>query len=126
VGRRGSGCEQRGWGLSRGEQGGTGGLLGLRLAFWGEESRFVGCTTRSDERACTTSYNAVSRAVDHWRTSFTACLSTSEVLVFVWVLAVALVVVSRGVAAGVATVVGCDVAAALEASGSERRGRGAG
>jgi hypothetical protein len=50
----------------------------------------------------------------------------SEVPVFVWVLAVALVVVSRGVAAGVVTVVGCDMAVALEASGFERRGRGAG
>ena len=37
----GSGCGTRGWGSSWGELDGVGGLLGLRLGFWGEQVRSV-------------------------------------------------------------------------------------
>jgi hypothetical protein len=122
VGRRGSGGGTGFRGASRGELGGTRGLLGLRLAFWGEESRFVECTTRSDERVRTTSYIAVCRAVDRRRTSFTASVLITEVAVVVWASDMAVVVVSGVGLAGVAAVIGGDVAFARAGSGCERRG----
>jgi hypothetical protein len=78
--------------------------------------------TRSDERVCTTSYNAVCRAVGCRRTSFRARESIPDVVAVVCALAVAPVVVSEVVAAGVATIVGSDVAVAVGGSGRETRG----
>jgi hypothetical protein len=48
----------------------------------------------------------------------------SKVLVAVWVLDTALLVVSQVVAAGVAAIVGGDMAVAVGVSGHERRGWG--
>ena len=55
---------------------------------------------------------------------FTASWPVHGVVVAVWVLDAALVVVSRGVVAVVAAVVGSDVAAERWGSGLENRGRG--
>jgi hypothetical protein len=122
----GSGCSAGDRGTGWGSVGGVGDGTSRRLRCRDWQSSFVECTTRSDERARTTLCNAVFGVVDRRRTSFTACLSISEVLVSVWVLAVALVVVSRGFVAGVATVAGCDVAVAVGGSkcrtGGWRRG----
>jgi hypothetical protein len=85
----------------------------------------IGCMTCSDEHVHTTLCNAVSRAVDHRRTLFTASLSVSRVLVSVWVLDIAQIVVSWFSAARVVAIVGCDVAVAEGGSERETRGLGA-
>jgi hypothetical protein len=90
---------------------------------WSWQTCSIECMTRSDERVCTTPYNAVFRAVDHCHTSFTACLLTLGVLAVVWVLTVALVVVPEVVVASIVDVV-CDMAFARAGSGCEGRGWG--
>jgi hypothetical protein len=97
--------------------------MGRRWGEWGRQGSFVECTTRSDERARTTSCNAVFGIVDRWRTSFSACVSISEVVVVVWTSDAAVAVVSGVVLAGVAAVVGGDVAFALGCSRREVGGQ---
>jgi hypothetical protein len=119
----GSSCITGVWESSWGWQGGVGGLLDRRCGEWGRQGSFVECTTRSDERVRTASYSSVSWAVHSLRTSFPACLSIPGVSVVVWVLDVAVVVVSEVVMAGVAAVVGGDVAFALGCSRREVGGQ---
>jgi hypothetical protein len=111
---------------SGGGQGGVRGVLDLRWESWGEQGRFSKYTTRSNERVCPSSCKAVSCAVDHRCASSAACLTVSEVLVAVWVLDVALLVVSQVVAADSTGVGGCDVAVATGGSGREWRDWGLG
>ena len=120
----GSGCEAGGWGPSWGELGRLGGLLDLRLGFWGWQGRFLEQTTRSNERVSSSSCNSVSRAVDLHHGLVHVWTAASEVSEVVWVLDEALAVVSEGAMAGIAAVVGSDVAVATGGSGCGTRGWG--
>jgi hypothetical protein len=122
VVRRGSRCGLGVWGTSWGEPGAAGGLLGLRLKFWGERVRFVEQTTRSNKRVCTSSCNSVCWATDRRGTLVTAWLAVSEVVRADWVLTAALAVISKVVVAGVAAAVGGDVAVVQGCSRHEKRG----
>ena len=90
-------------------------FLGLR---WGRWSSSVEGTTRSGERVRTTSRTSVFWAVGCSSTSSAASLAVSEVGGAVWVLAVVQIDVLGVVTAGLAAVVGGDVAALMIPRGS--------
>ena len=101
-----------------------GGFLDRRWGRWGWQGCSVECTTRSDERVRTTSHNGVSWAVDRRCGLPGACVAVFEVATAVWVLDGVLVVVFRPFAAGVAVVVGSDVAVVTGGSGCGTGGWG--
>jgi hypothetical protein len=76
----------------------------------------------SDKHVCSLSCELVSLAVGSPCMLFTAPLTVSRVVVAVWVLDVALLIVSRVIAAVVAAVVGCDVVAERWGLGLDKRG----
>jgi hypothetical protein len=122
--RAGSGCERRDWGSSWGWQGGVRGVLDQRWGWWGWQSGSVKYTTCFDEHVCSSLRNSIVWAVDCLNTSFTASLTASRVPVSVWVLDVTQIVVLGVSAAGVAAIVGCDIAMAVGGSECEMRGLG--
>jgi hypothetical protein len=103
------GCSTRVKGAGCGELGSVGGLLDRHLGQWGWQSSFIEQQTCSNEHIHTWLRSTVCWAVDNFRASFTALLAVSGVSAGVWVPDEAQVVISE-VVAGVATIVGSDVA----------------
>ena len=100
-------------GMSRGEQGGVGQLLGRHLEQWGWQGLSLEQQTHSGECIHTWSCNTVCCTVDSRQELSRGWVAISGVVVAIWVLDAAVVIISWEVAAGIVIVVGCDMAVAI-------------
>ena len=120
----GSGCGLGVRGTSRGGRGGAEGCRDGGWRWWGLRGGFVEQMMCLDEHACSSLRDSVFWAVDHRPGLLLAWVAVFKVTTAVWMLDEALVVVFWPFAAGVAAVVGSDVAVVTGGSGCGTGGWG--